>query len=130
MFMVLAVIAVITFIVYTAFNIIYLLDAKKTSYAMRRFIVRTEEDLRPALNEMRLALEDIRKVTADVSVVTEKLRAAAHAVVTVEKSIQNLYGYYRKGFGQAGENAGAIKAGVVAGMATLIKNLKKKEASS
>ena len=80
---------------------------------MRQFITKAEENLNPALDELRQTLQDVRKVTADISHLTDKLRAAAGAIVTVEKSIQNLYGYYREGFGQAtNANMAALKAGV------------------
>lgn len=125
-------IGVITFIIYTVFNIIYLNDMRKTSFALRQFITKTEANLHPALAELRQTLADIRKVTDDVAAVMERLRTAAGAIITVEKSIQSLYWYYREGLGHAAQaNIAGLKAGVKAGVINLLKNLKyKKEGSS
>ncbi len=128
MYLVLAVIAVATFVLYAAFNIIYLIDLKKTSRAMREFIREAEQNITPVLAETRATLQDVRNVASDISLITAKLRTAANAIVTVEKSVQSLYDYYRKGFGEAAHtNMGAVKAGMVAGVLTLIKNLKSRK---
>ncbi len=125
---ILATIALVIFIIYAVFNIIYLIDLRKTSLALRQFVAKTEENLNPALIELRLALEDIRKITSDAAVLTQKLRTAAGTIVTVEKSIQTLYGFYRDSFGQsANANISAVKAGVKAGVVNLLKNLKAKK---
>jgi hypothetical protein len=127
----LAVIAVITFVIYVAFNIIYLIDLRRTSVALRRFINRTDENLIPALDELRLTLHDLRKVTSDVSSLSERMRSAAGALVTVEKTIEHLYSYYREGLGQSAQvNMAAIKAGLRVGVASLFKNFKSKKEGS
>lgn len=124
-------IGLITFIVFAIFNIIYLIDLRKTSVALRRFIMKTDENINPALEELRRTLADIRKITGEVSAVAEKLRVAVGAIITVEKSIQSLYAYYKSGIAQAASsNISGLKAGVKAGVFNLIKNLRHKEGSS
>jgi hypothetical protein len=131
LYRILTIIAVITFVVYAAFNIIYLIDLRKTSIALRRFINRTDENLIPALDELRLTLQDLRKVTSDVSSLTERMRSAAGALVTVERTIGHLYSYYREGLGQSAQvNMAAIKAGIRVGVTNLFKNLKSKKEGS
>ena len=63
LYRILALIAVITLVIYVVFNIVYLIDLRRTSIALRRFINRTDENLTPALVELRLTLQDLRKVT-------------------------------------------------------------------
>ena len=125
-------IGVVTFIIYAMFNIIYLMDLRKTSLALRRLITKTEEDVHPALTELRRILEDIRKVTEDVTTFTQRLRVATGTIAAIEKGIQNLYGYYNEGLGGAARaNIAGLKAGVKAGVVTLFENLKeRKEGSS
>lgn len=119
---------IITFIVYAIFNVIYLIDVRKTSSALRQFIIKTEENLNPALAELTRTLEDIKKVTGDISVLVEKLRAAIGVILSVEKGIESLYGYYRHGLGQAAQsNISGLKAGLRAGVLSLLKNLKTKK---
>ncbi len=121
-------VGVIIFIIYAVFNIIYLIDLRKTSFAMRQFIAKTETNLDPALSELRRTLGDIRKVTDDVSTLIERLRAAVGTVAAVEKSIRTIYSYYKEGFGQAAQaNVAGLKAGVKAGIVNLVKNLKDKK---
>lgn len=127
---ILAVIAVVTLVIYASFNIIYLIDLRRTSLAIRQFIARTEENLNPALAELRLALADIRKVSADISALTDRARSVTGTLIRVEKTIEQLYSFYRQGFSQSA-NMAALKAGVTAGVVNLVKNLKtKKEGSS
>lgn len=129
---ILLIIAVVTFIIYVVFNIIYLIDLRKTSVALRHFVVKTEENLNPALHELSRTLQEIRKVTYDVSSLVESLRVAIGAIVTVEKGIRSLYGYYKEGLAPAAQaNMASLRAGVKAGVINLFKNLKKqKEGSS
>ena len=124
-------IGLITFIVFAIFNIIYLIDLRKTSVALRQFIIKTDQNINPALEELRRTLADVRKITGELSAVAEKLRSAVGAVITVEKGIQSLYTYYKSGVGQATSSSiSGIKAGVKAGVINLIKNLKHKEGTS
>ena len=131
LYRILALIAVITLVIYVVFNIVYLIDLRRTSIALRRFITRTDENLTPALVELRLTLQDLRKVATDVSAVTERVRSAAGALVTVEKTIENLYSYYREGLGLSTQaNVSALKAGLKAGVGNLLRNLKTKKEGS
>jgi uncharacterized protein YoxC len=121
----LAIAALITFIIYTGFTISYLMDLKKTSRAIRQFTARTEERLIPAIADLNLTLQRLRKVADDISSVSETVRAAAGAVISVQKAVENLYGYYRENFTRAAEaNLSAVKAGVKAGVVQLVSNLK------
>ncbi|OGW41571.1 MAG: hypothetical protein A2010_18565 [Nitrospirae bacterium GWD2_57_9] len=129
---ILAVVAVITFVIYAVFNIIYLIDLRKTTRALRDFIAKTDENLNPALVDLKIVLKDVRKVTGDIAALSDRLRTTAGAIVTVEKAVQHVYGYYREGLSQsANANLAAVKAGLRAGVVSLVRNLKtKKEASS
>lgn len=125
-------IGVVTFIIYAIFNIIYLLDLRKTSFALRHFIIKTEENLNPALAELTRTLEEMRKVTGDAAAFVERARAALGMLVSAEKAIQGLYGRYREGFGNAAQaNIEGLKAGVKTGLINLFRNLKmRKEGTS
>ncbi len=124
-------VGLISFIVYAVVNILYLIDLKKTSTSVRHFIAKTEQNLHPALFELRATLADFRKVAGDVSAVTEKTRSAVDLIASLEKNIEHLYVSYRENFGQSAQaNMAGIKAGVKAGFASLIKNLKDKKEGS
>lgn len=125
-------IGIVIFIVYAVFNIVYLIDMRKTSIAMRQLIAKTGENLSPALEELTHAVADIRKMTEDASQLLEGFRAAVGAIITVEKGVQNVYHYYRTNFRQSAQsNVSGIKAGVRAGVVNFLSSLKnKKEGSS
>jgi hypothetical protein len=121
---ILVTIGLIALVIYAIFNILYLIDLRKTSVAMRQFIAKTDENLNPALTELRYTLAEIRKLTGDISITIEKLRTAASAIISVEKIIEHLYGYYREGFSQSAQG---LRAGFKAGVISLVKNLKRKK---
>lgn len=128
---ILVTIALVTFIAYAVFNIIYLIDLRKTSVTLRQFIAKTEENLNPALIELRLMLEDIRKVSDNASSFLNRVGLVLTAIISLENNIRSVYGYYKEGLGQAAQaNIAGVKAGVRAGVVNFIKKMKdKKEAS-
>jgi hypothetical protein len=123
---------IVVFIVYAAFNIVNIIEMRRTSIALRQLITRTEENLHPALTAVRGILEDIGKATYNIAVLTRSLREVAETVARVEKTINGLYEYYKEGLGEAARaNVAGLKAGVKAGVVTLLKDLNdRKEGSS
>jgi uncharacterized protein YoxC len=112
------------FIIYAAFNIANLIEMRRTSIALRQLINRTEENLHPALTALRGILEDVGKATYNIAALTERVREVSETVTRVEKSIRELYGYYKEGLGEAAQaNIAGLKAGVKAGVVTLLKDL-------
>lgn len=125
-------IGIVVFIIYAAFNIVNTIEMRRTSIALRQLIVSSEEDLRPALAALRGILEDVGKTTNDVAVLTQSLRGVADTAARVEHTVNGLYEYYREGLGKAARaNIAGLKAGVKAGVVTLLKDLNdRKEGSS
>jgi hypothetical protein len=83
------------------------------------------------LIELRLTLQDLRKVTTDVSSLTERMRSAAGALLTVERTVENLYSYYREELGESAQaNVSALKAGLRAGVVSLFRNWRAKKEGS
>lgn len=125
-------IGAIIFIVYAVFNILWLIDMRRTSVALRRLIGKTEESLGPALAELTRAATDIRKATEGAFQLVERLRIAAGTIISAEKSIESIYHYYRQSVSQSAQsNIAGIKAGVRAGVVNFLSNLKsRKEGSS
>jgi phage-related tail protein len=124
-------IGVVAFIIYASFNIIYLIELRRTSFALRQLIKRTDENLHPAFEKVRHILEDVGKATDNVVALTENVREIAGSVAAVEKIIKKLYGSYKKGISDATRaNIAGLQAGVKTGVVTLFENLiVKKEGS-
>jgi len=123
---------IVVFIVYAAFSVANMIEMRRTSIALRRFVKRSEEDLYSALTALRGILEDIEKSTYNVAALTRSFREVAEAVTKVENTVTGLYAYYKEGLGEtARANVAGLKAGVKAGVTTLLKNLNnRKEGSS
>jgi len=127
-----SIVGIIVFIIYAAFNIANLIEVRRASIALRQLIKRTEENLHPALTALRGILEDIGKATYNIAVLTRSLREVAETVERIENTVNGLYEYYKEGLGEAARaNIAGLKAGVKAGMTTLLKDLNdRKEGSS
>lgn len=124
-------IGVTAFIIYAAFSIFYLMELRRTSFAVRQLVEKAEENIHPTLAALRRALEDIGTVTDNVAELSKSLREAADAVTAAEKRIKALYLAYEDGISEAARaNIAGVQAGIKAGVGTLLKGLKSKEKRS
>ncbi len=69
-------IGVFTFVVYTVFQILYLLDLRRTSRTIRTFIENIDKKLEPSLEELEAAMKNVRQTTEDASAISRNLRDA------------------------------------------------------
>ncbi len=124
-------IGVAAFLIYAAYFIVWVRSMMRMNAMIDGFINRTEGNINATLIELKATLENMRKITGDVGAVTEEVRQISHTVASVDKGLQNLYGYVRDGLGPAAEaNLAGLKAGIKTGVVTLVKNLREKEGSS
>ncbi len=123
-------IGVLVFMIYTVYFIVSIRSLVRMSATIDEFLGRTEGNVNATLIELRGTLENIRKITGDVGVVTDEVRQISHTVAGLEKGIRDLYGFVRFGLGPATEaNLAGLKAGIKTGVVTLVKNLREKEES-
>jgi len=117
-------VGVATFIVYTIFNVTYIVNTKKTIDTMTSFFRNTEGNLNAVLSELKETLENLKKITRDVGVVTEDVKQITNSAARVERSIRGAYGQFKEGLGSAaGANIAGLKAGIATGVVTLVKNM-------
>ena len=115
---------VLAFIIYAGYNISYIMSMKRTSDTLYGFVKNTEGNLNATLAELKGTLENLKKITGDFSVVTDDVRQITATVASVDRSVRNLYGIVKKGLGPAAEaNIAGLKAGIKAGVVTLVRNL-------
>jgi hypothetical protein len=116
-------IGVAVFIVYAIFSIVYMMSMKRMNDALHDFILRTEVNANATLAELKVTLENIRKVTDDIGAVSQDARQISNSIVAVEKGVRMLFEYAKEGIGSAaGASYAGLKAGIKAGIATLAKN--------
>ena len=117
-------IGVATFIVYTVFQVTYIMSMKRTIDSMTAFFGNTEENLNAALFELRGTLENLKKITGDVGAVTDEVKQISDSVASVERSIRGVYEQVKEGLGSAaGANIAGLKAGITTGVSTLVKSM-------
>jgi len=125
-------IGIVFFIMFASFNIYYLIEMRKTSFAIRQLIARAEENLHPSLAAIRYVFEDIKTITDNAASLSKSLREAAEALTATQNSIRNIYHSYEEKLGvPVRANVSGLKAGIKTGVITLLSSLKdKKEVSS
>ncbi len=119
-------VGVVAFIIYAAFSIAYIINLERTSNALREFLKNTE-NLNATLTEFKATLENVRKITANASAVTENVKDIAYTLASLQKGIESLYGLVTKDVATAAEaNIAGLKAGIITGVATLVRNLQER----
>lgn len=120
-------IGVATFMVYTFFNITYIMSMRRMTDSMTEFFTNIEVNLNAALFELRGTLVNLKKITGDVGAVTEEVKQISDSVASVERSIRSVYDHMKdmkEGLGSAaGANIAGLKAGITTGVATLVKSM-------
>ena len=115
---------VVVFIIYAVVSIAYQVSAYRAANALRRFVTQSSGDMLAMLAELRVTIENFRKISDNVTIVTGGVREITSSVADLQREIGTLFGFIRKTAGAeiSAELAG-IKAGLKTGVATLVKGL-------
>jgi uncharacterized protein YoxC len=120
---ILVLIGLIILMIFLGFLVYLIFEMRRTIMAMREFISRTEENLNPALIEMKLTFESIRTVTDDIGSVTAEVRDISEVIGDVSKNVRKVSGIV-DGVGHLiGANVAGLKAGIKTGLMTLFYNV-------
>jgi uncharacterized protein YoxC len=115
-------IGVAVFIVYAIFSIVYMMSMKRMHDALHDFILRTEGNANATLAELKVTLENIRKITDDIGAVSQDARQISSSLASVEKGMRILFQSVAEGVGSAaGASYAGLKAGIKAGFSTFGK---------
>jgi hypothetical protein len=118
-------IGVLSFIIYATFNIFYLIEIRKMSFALRQLIAGAEEHLYPTLSAARHISEDIQIITDDAAVLTKTLRDATETLSNAKNALKDTCRSYEENLSQTMHaNVSGLKAGFKTGVVTLLSNLK------
>ena len=121
-------IGVVVFIIYAVISIAYQVNNYRTIASVREFITLSSGDRQAMLAELRVTLENFRKISDNVTVVTEDVREVTSSVANLQKEVRTLYGFIRDTVGaEARADLAGLKAGIRTGVATLVKDFKKEE---
>ena len=118
-------IGVVVFIVFAIVSIAYQVNNYRAATALRQFITQSSGDMQKVLAELRVTLENFRKITDNINVVTEDVREITNTVADLQRDVRTLYSFIRETVGGTVKaDIAGLKAGVKTGMATLVKNLR------
>jgi len=120
----LANIGVAVFIVYALVSIAYQVSAFRAAAAIRRLVTLSSGDLLTTLAELRVTLENFRKISDNVTTVTGDVRTITSSVADLQQEVRTLYSFIKGAAGaEARADLAGIKAGIRAGVTTLVKGL-------
>ena len=114
---------VVVFIIYAAFSIVYQVNAYRTATALRQFITLSSKDMLGVLAELRATLENFKKISSNVAIVTDNVREITSSITDLKHDVSTLYGFIKKTAGaEARADLAGLKAGIRTGVATLVKS--------
>ncbi len=112
------------FTIFAVAQIVYLLSLIKAVHGMTSFFKNIEGNLNASLVEARATLENLKQITDDARAVTGDVRQISAAVTGLQKDITSLATYAKESLSSAVDaNVAGLKAGIKAGVVTLVKNL-------
>jgi len=120
---ILSVIVSVFLIVIAVFLVPLLLELKKTVISLRNI---TENNLKPALDELQLTLKSARCVSDNVNEITADIKEVADSLTGVSTRIHAVTGIIDALSSSASVKALSLKAGMTAGLTYLLTNLLRK----
>lgn len=110
-------------LVLAGFVIYFIIDLKKTTASLNRFIATTEDVLQPTVDELQMTLKSVRKITDDVGVVTEDVRRMSGSLKDIGDNVQKISEAVQEVATESITGATALKAGLKAGFGYFVKNV-------
>jgi len=112
------------FVIYSGFNIAYLVSMRRTSERLGELVRNSEGNLNRTLEGLASTLENLRTISGNVSDVTEDVRQISQTVANVERVMRESLVQMQERFGDAAEaNIAGLRAGITTGVAALVRNL-------
>lgn len=119
-------VGVIGFLIVVGFIVYASIEMRKAAITFNGFLIRTEERMKPVLEEAEQSLKSIRNVSDDMKTVTENVKNFAgemNEITTNLKVINNIANELKEG---ASLRVLGIKAGIRAALNVLIKEMSAK----
>lgn len=115
-----------TTVVGMLFLIPVLIELRRTVRTMNSVLKITEESLAPTLRELRATLENLDRITGDISTVTDDVRVFSGSIRQVGKDVRELSGLIGDLGGGLSVKMAGLRAGIGAGVSYFAKNLLRK----
>jgi hypothetical protein len=116
---------VVVFIIYAVVSIAYQVNNYRAAVAVRRFVTLSSGDVLAVLAELKVTLENFKKISDNITAVTEDVRDVTSSVTGLKQEVRTLYGFIKDRAGaEVRADLSGLKAGIRTGVATLVKSRK------
>ena len=121
-------IGVVVFIIYAVVSIAYQVNNYRTASAVRQFITLSSGDVLAVLAELKVTLENFKKISANITAVTEGVRNVTSTVTGLQQEVRTMYSFIKDRAGaEARADLAGLKAGIRTGVATLVKRSQRRK---
>ncbi len=110
-------------LILVGFIISTLIEYKKTATRLRSTIETVEQTVIPTVEELKLTIISIRKITDDVGFVSEDVKDLSGSVKEISSNIRNATEAVRCLAVGSAQQVSGVKAGVRAGLAYFLSNM-------
>jgi uncharacterized protein YoxC len=109
------------------FLIPVLLELRRAVRTLNSVLKIAEDSLAPTLRELRSTLENLDRISSDISTVTDDVRVFSGSIRQVGRDVQELSGLINALGGGIGTKIAGLRAGIGTGVGYLARNLFKKK---
>lgn len=110
-------------LVLVIFLINAILECKKTAMRLRNTMDIVEKSVVPTIEELRLTVMSVRKITDDVGTVSEDVKDLSSSVKEISSNIRNASEAVRTAAISSAQQICGVKAGVKAGLMYFLSNM-------
>jgi uncharacterized protein YoxC len=100
-----------------------ILEVRTATRKLEQYITTFESSLKPTLDELPEAITSIRRIAENIAMVTDDVKTLSGAVREVGENIRLTSGYIEEIASSSSVQASGLRAGVKAGLYTLVNNV-------
>ena len=117
-------IGVAVFTIFAIVQIVYLVSLIRAIIGFMAFFKDIKGNLNASLVQAKATLENLKQITEDARAVTGDVRQISAGVAGLQKDMTSLAAYVKESVSSAaGANIAGLKAGIKAGVVTLVNNM-------
>ena len=100
-----------------------ILEVRTAMRRLEQYVSSFESSLKPTLDELPQTITSIRRIAENIAMVTDDVKTLSGAVREVGENIRLTSGYIEEIASSSSVQASGLRAGVKAGLYTLVNNL-------
>lgn len=100
-----------------------ILEVRTAMRRLEQYVTTFESSLKPTLDELPETITSIRRIAENIAMVTDDVKTLSRSVREVGENIRLTSGYIEEIASSSSVQASGLRAGVKAGLYTLVNNL-------